>query len=288
MLKAGQTWLYFFFFFRNETGSQTLWHTQLWSWTWIRLSHNSLKQHHFWIFIIKNRRLRTTQICEISLNKTIKWRRPFYTNIFGDHSPSDYIRAALFGNLSDQTVRRSSAEMHIYMRISLYLNKHILTKNNLPCFPPMGSIFNWLFLSSTGDSSPSAVLAELSRWWSSAERTQRWDKHLEVLWDQGGPWVQAGLRVPSRPASLAGRQRLCRDVHADLRSRQKCCLVFGPLSLLSTLSNAVFTDAMDRTLAEKNHFFFWQITHSSYRDSKHTLSWIQFGKWCTGPDVRID
>lgn len=78
-----------------------------------------------------------------------------------------------------------------------------------------------------GESSPFAVLAELSHCWSPAERTQRWRKHLEVLWDHGGPWVQAGLHVPSHPASLAGHQRLCRDVHADLRLQQKCCLVFG-------------------------------------------------------------
>lgn len=95
-----------------------------------RLPHNGLKkhQHHFWIFIIKNRRLKTTQICEISLNKTIKWRRSFYTNIFCYHSPSNYIWLVVFGNLSDQTVPTSSADMHIYMKISLYLNKHILTK----------------------------------------------------------------------------------------------------------------------------------------------------------------
>lgn len=59
--------------------------------------------------------------------------------------------------------------------------------------------------SSTGDSSTSAMLAEVSHWWGLDQRTQRWHKHLEVLWDLRGLWVQAGRHGPFHLASLAGR-----------------------------------------------------------------------------------
>lgn len=55
-----------------------------------------------------------------------------------------------------------------------------------------------------GDSSASAVLAEVSHWWSSADHSQTWGKRPEVPWDLRGPWVLADLCVPSHPAFLAG------------------------------------------------------------------------------------
>lgn len=61
------------------------------------------------------------------------------------------------------------------------------------------------FFSSMGDSSTSVLPSAVSQQWSSAEHTQRWHKHLEVLWDPDGPWVQAGLYGPFDPAFQAAR-----------------------------------------------------------------------------------
>lgn len=91
-----------------------------------------------------------------------------------------------------------------------------------------------------GDSSTSVLLVEVSQWWSWAEHTQRWHRHLEDLWDLGVPWDQGDLHVPVHPASLAAHGKLCRDVHADLWLSQKCCLVLRLLGLPTQLTNTTF------------------------------------------------
>lgn len=178
----------------NDYSSQIPRRIEHWSWTWIRISHKSKKNITiiFCIFIRKNRCLKTTQTCEISLNKTIKWRRSFYTHIFCYHSPSDHI-SVVFGNLVDQTVpRRFSWDAYLHESFSLFEQTHINKKNDLPCFPPLSSILYycfflyWRFLNLRGAG------------WGVPMVGFSW-AHPEVIQTPGGPLRPAWPLSPGRP-----------------------------------------------------------------------------------------
>lgn len=68
-----------------------------------------------------------------------------------------------------------SWDAYLHEYFNLREATYILTKNNEPRFPPLSSTFNQpsTISSSTNGSSTCVLLVEGSRWWSSAEHTQR-------------------------------------------------------------------------------------------------------------------